>query len=84
MEKKLKVRYSKFKTDLSFNDWVKEVNFGRYYNEPTPYFQGNITIRESSTLYQSVEDLFPQVSFKDRILNKFKIKLKTKWLEKTN
>ena len=50
MEKKLKVRYSKFKTNLSFNDWVKEVNFGRYYTEPTPYFQGNVTINKSSTL----------------------------------
>jgi hypothetical protein len=76
MEKKLKVKYSTFKTDLSFNDWVKEVNFGKYYTEPTPYFQGNVTRSESSTLYQSVEDLFPKVSFKDKIINKFKIKLK--------
>jgi hypothetical protein len=76
MEKKLKVKYSTFKSDLSFNDWVKEVNFGKYYTEPTPYFQGNVTRSESSTLYQSVEDLFPKVSFKDKIINKFKIKLK--------
>jgi hypothetical protein len=76
MEKKLKVKYSTFKTDLSFNDWVKEVNFGRYYSEPTKYFQGNVTRSESSTLYQSVEDLFPKVSFKDKIIKKFKIKLK--------
>jgi hypothetical protein len=76
MEKKLKVKYSTFKTDLSFNDWVKEVNFGKYYTEPTPYFQGNVTRRETSTLYQSVEDLFPKVSFKDKIIKKFKIKLK--------
>jgi hypothetical protein len=84
MEKKLKVKYSTFKTDLSFNDWVKEVNFGKYYTEPTPYFQGNVTRRETSTLYQSVEDLFPKVSFKDKIINKFKINLKSKWREKTN
>ena len=84
MEKKLKVKYSTFKTDLSFNEWVKEVNFGKYYNEPTPYFQGNVTRSEPSTLYQSVEDLFPKVSFKDKIINKFKIKLKSKWREKTN
>jgi hypothetical protein len=76
MEKKLKVKYSTFKTDLSFNDWVKEVNFGKYYTEPTPYFQGNVTRRETSTLYQSVDDLFPKVSFKDKIIKKFKIKLK--------
>ena len=76
MEKKLKVKYSTFKSDLSFNDWVKEVNFGKYYTEPTPYFQGNVTRRETSTLYQSVEDLFPKVSFKDKIIKKFKIKLK--------
>ena len=82
MEKKLKVRYSKFKTNLSFNDWVKEVNFGRYYTEPTPYFEGNVT-REPD-LFQSLDSLYPQVSFKDKILNKFKIKLKTKWREKTN
>lgn len=74
MEKKLRVKYSTFKTDLSLNDWAKEVNFGRLYTPPTPYFQGNVNRHPS--LFQSVDDLFPQVSFKDKILNKFKSKLK--------
>lgn len=82
MEKKLKVKYSTFKTDLSFNEWVKEINFGRDYTPPTPYFQGNVT--RTPTLFQSVDELFPKISFKDKIINKFKNKFKTKWQEKTN
>lgn len=82
MEKKLKVKYSTFKTNLSFNDWVREVNFGRDYNEPTKYYQGNIS--RQPHLFQSLDDLTPKISFKDKIINKFKNKIKTKWLEKTN
>ena len=82
MEKKLKVKYSTFKTDLSLNEWAREVKFGRDYVPPTNYYQGNV-VREPG-LFQSVDSLFPKVSFKDKIINKFKSKLKTKWQEKTN
>jgi len=82
MEKKLKVKYSQFKTDLSFNEWVKEVNFGRDYVTPTPYFQGNIS--RQYTLFESVDKLTPDVLLTKKIINKFKIKLKSKWREKTN
>ena len=82
MEKKLKVKYSQFKTDLSFNEWVKEVNFGRDYTPPTPYFQGNIT--RNPTLFQSLDKLTPDTSLTKKIIQKFKTKLKTKWREKTN
>ena len=82
MEKKLKVKYSQFKTDLSFNEWVKEVNFGRDYTPPTPYFQGNIP--RHHTLFESVDRLTPDTSLTEKIIQKFKIKLKTKWREKTN
>ena len=82
MEKKLKVKYSNFKSDLSYNEWCKMYNVGSHYVEPTPYYQGNV-VRDPS-LFQSVDNLFPELSFKDKIINKFKIKLKTKWREKTN
>jgi hypothetical protein len=80
MEKKLKVKYSTFQTNLSYNEWVKEFKFGRDYVPPTKYFEGNI--HREPGLYQSLEGLFPKVSFKQFILNKFK--KKTQWQEKTN
>jgi hypothetical protein len=82
MEKKLRVRYSNFKSNLSYNEWCKMYNVSSHYVKPTQYYQGNVT--RDSVLFQSVDSLYPEVSFKDKIINKFKIKLKTKWLEKTN
>lgn len=43
MEKKLKVKPSNFKTDLSFQEWVMKYNVGCCYTEPTKFFQGNST-----------------------------------------
>jgi hypothetical protein len=43
MEKKLKVKPSNFKTDLSFHEWVMKFNVGSCYTEPTKFFQGNST-----------------------------------------
>ncbi len=82
MEKKLKVKYSNFQTNLTFNEWVKETKFGSGYVAPTKYFEGNIP--RQPQLFQSLENLTPKVNFTDKILNKFKSKLKTKWQGKTN
>jgi len=41
MEKKLRVTPSKFKSTLTFNEWVEKYNVSRGYIEPTKYFQGN-------------------------------------------
>lgn len=41
MEKNLKVRPSKFKTTLTFNEWVEKYKVSSGYVEPTKYFQGN-------------------------------------------
>jgi hypothetical protein len=37
----LKVRPSKFKSELSFNEWAELLNVSRNYVPPTPYFTGN-------------------------------------------
>lgn len=41
MEKKLKVTPSKFKSTLTFNEWVEKYKVSSGYIEPTKYFQGN-------------------------------------------
>lgn len=41
MEKKLKVTPSKFKSTLTFNEWVEKYRVSSGYIEPTKYFQGN-------------------------------------------
>jgi hypothetical protein len=46
MEKKLKVKTSKFENPLTFNEWVEKYNVSRYYVEPTRYFQGNAGSRK--------------------------------------
>ncbi len=38
----LKVKVSKFKSDLSFNEWAEQYKVGHGYVEPTKYFQGNV------------------------------------------
>lgn len=40
-EKKLKCRTSKFKSDITFDEWVKEYRVSSQYVEPIKYFQGN-------------------------------------------
>ena len=37
----LRVKVSKFKTDLSFNEWSELLNVSSGYIAPTPYFTGN-------------------------------------------
>jgi hypothetical protein len=41
MEKKLRVKPSKFKSSLTFNEWVEKYKVSSGYIEPTKYFQGN-------------------------------------------
>ena len=41
MEKKLRVTPSKFKSTLTFNEWVEKYRVSSGYIEPTKYFQGN-------------------------------------------
>lgn len=41
METKLKVKPSKFKSPLTFNEWVEKYKVSSGYVEPTKYFQGN-------------------------------------------
>lgn len=41
MEKKLRVKPSKFKSTLTFNEWVEKYRVSSGYIEPTKYFQGN-------------------------------------------
>lgn len=82
MEKKLKVIPSKFKTDLSFNEWAKLLKVSSMYEERTPYYTGNLTKLEpslKSNLYESVDSLTPKVSF----FKKFKTTIKL-WREKTS
>lgn len=38
----LRVKVSKFKSDLSFNEWAEKYKVGHGYVEPTKYFQGNV------------------------------------------
>ena len=41
VENKLKCKMSTFKTDMSFNEWVREYGVSSQYVEPTKYYQGN-------------------------------------------
>ena len=41
MDKKLRVKHSDFKTNLTFNEWVEKYNVSSGYIEPTKYYQGN-------------------------------------------
>jgi hypothetical protein len=41
MEKKLRVIPSKFKSTLTFNEWVEKYRVSSGYIEPTKYYQGN-------------------------------------------
>jgi hypothetical protein len=41
MEKKLRVTPSKFKSTLTFNEWVEKYRVSSGYIEPTKYYQGN-------------------------------------------
>jgi hypothetical protein len=39
-EKKLRCKMSTFKTDMTFNEWVRAYGVGSQYVEPTRYFTG--------------------------------------------
>ena len=80
MEKKLKVKLSNFKTDLSFNEWCERYNVGGHYIEPTQYYTGNFN-NTMDTRYEF--DLHFDRRDGDKftgILNKLKTKIK--WVEK--
>lgn len=82
MEKKLKVIPSKFKTDLTFNEWAKLLKVSSMYEEKTPYYTGNLSKLDASSkfpLYESVDSLSPKVS----LFKKLKTTIKL-WREKTS
>lgn len=77
MEKKLRVKLSTFVSPLSFNEWAEQYKVSSLYTQETPYFQGNLTHQEpnmKSSLYQSVEDMFPRKPLLKTIIDKFKTK----------
>jgi hypothetical protein len=41
IKEKLRVKYSEFKTDLTYNEWVEQYRVSSGYIEPTKYYQGN-------------------------------------------
>lgn len=41
IKEKLRVKYSEFKTDLTYNEWVEQYRVSSDYIEPTKYYQGN-------------------------------------------
>ena len=51
----LRVLPSKFKSNLTFNEWAEKYNVGRQYVEPVVLFQGNPSsgIRPNVDLYES-------------------------------
>ena len=58
--KKLNAKMSDFKTDMSYNEWVKKFNVSRDYVEPTKYFQGNPMVSRvpEPTFWETMKDLF--------------------------
>ena len=79
MEKKLKVKYSTFQTPLSFNEWAEQYKASSLHTEETPYFTGNLSTQEwnrRSSLFESLDKLFPKVTLTKHIINKFKRKQK--------
>jgi hypothetical protein len=85
MEKKLRVKLSTFQTPLTFNEWAEEYKVSSMHTEQTPYYQGNLTTQDpqlKSSLYQSIEEMFPRISVLEFIKQKFK--KKKQWQEKTN
>jgi len=79
MEKKLKVKYSTFQTPLSFNEWAEQYKVSSLHTEETPYFTGNLSTQEwnrRSSLFESLDKLFPKVTLTKHIINKFKRKQK--------
>lgn len=40
-KERLRVKYSEFKTDLTYNEWVEQYRVSSGYIEPTKYYQGN-------------------------------------------
>jgi hypothetical protein len=82
MENKLKVIPSKFKTDLTFNEWAELLKVSSMYEERTPYYTGNLSKLDPSLkypLYESVDSLSPKVS----LFKKLKTTIKL-WREKTS
>lgn len=61
-KKNLNVELSKFdKSPLTFNEWAEKFNVGRYYTEPTKYFQGNPSsgfVPKEPTLRETIKELF--------------------------
>ena len=85
MEKKLKVKYSDFKSPLSFNEWAQQYKVSSMHIENTPYYTGNLTDMDWNTkanMFNSVDKLLPRISVLEFL--KQKIKRKKQWQEKTN
>jgi hypothetical protein len=60
----LKVKVSKFKSDLSFNEWAEQYKVGHGYIQPTKYFQGNVgagihpKVNDEPTFWEELKRLF--------------------------
>ena len=57
----LRVKLSKFKSPLTFNEWVERYNVSSQYVEPTKYFQGNTSagikpILPEPTLWEIIQE----------------------------
>lgn len=47
-EKKLRCVMSKFKTELSFNEWTELLGVSSQYRESVQYYRGNPSIKEQA------------------------------------
>jgi hypothetical protein len=58
----LKVKLSQFnESPLTFNEWAEKFNVGKYYTEPTKFFQGNPSsgfVPKEPTLRETIKELF--------------------------
>jgi hypothetical protein len=58
----LKVKLSQFnESPLTFNEWAEKFNVGKYYNEPTKYFQGNPSsgfVPKEPTFREKIQEFF--------------------------
>ena len=63
-ERVLKCKPSKFKSELTFNEWAEKYNVGRGYVQPTKYFQGNPTSGIQPLKLQRVGNTFLNLFFK--------------------
>lgn len=59
----LKVKVSKFKSPLTFNEWAEQLRVSSQYTEHKPLFQGNVSAGikpqfEEPTFWEDLRNLF--------------------------